>query len=62
MVIFFQCWADTKQGGKQMGSGAWDLQVYEAMLSILYERENTWTEDLKHGEELRNKPAFVCPS
>lgn len=45
-----------------MGSGAWDLQVYEAMLSILYERENTWTEDLKHGEELRNKPAFVCPS
>ena len=41
-----------------MGSGAWDLQVYEAMLSILYVRENTWTEDLKHGKGLREQTSL----
>lgn len=32
-----------------MGSGVWDLQLYEVMLSILYVTENTWMEGWKCG-------------
>lgn len=41
-----------------MWSGAWDLQVYEAMLSILYVTENKWTEDLKRGEGLSEQTSL----
>lgn len=41
-----------------MGSGAWDLQVYEAMFSILYAREKTWTKDLERGEGLRGQSSL----
>lgn len=41
-----------------MGSGAWDLQVYEAVFSILYAREKTWTKDLERGEGLRGQSSL----
>jgi len=41
-----------------MGSGAWELQVYETMLSIYDVTENAWVEDLKRGEGMREQTSL----
>lgn len=41
-----------------MGSGVWDLQVYEVMLSILYVTENTWMEGWECGGMVKEQSSI----
>lgn len=45
-----------------MGSGIWDLQVHEVMLSNLYVTENTWMEGWKCGETFKEQSSIHVPT